>query len=255
MPIINIPDFGDAAAPKVCADLKIKSQNDREKLDEAKRLTYLKGFTDGVMLVGAHKGTPVKDAKPVIRGEMIAAKQALVYSEPEKPVQSRSGDDCVVALTDQWYLEYGEEEWRKLAVECLAKMETYHEETRRAFEHTLGWLKQWACSRAFGLGSRIPWDHTFLIESLSDSTIYMAYYTVAHLLQKGDMFGADTTSVDPALLTDEVWDAVLLGAPLPAGNPFPKDLLETMRREYNFWRASKKPLGLTFRCSKRTRLT
>lgn len=28
----------------------------------------------------------------------------------------------------------------------------------------------------------------FVIESLSDSTIYMAYYTVAHLLQ-GDMYG------------------------------------------------------------------
>ena len=32
----------------------------------------------------------------------------------------------------------------------------------------------------------------FLIESLSDSTIYMAYYTVAHLLQGGDMNGKTT---------------------------------------------------------------
>ncbi len=30
-------------------------------------------------------------------------------SEPEKKVMSRSGDECVVALTDQWYLVYGEE--------------------------------------------------------------------------------------------------------------------------------------------------
>jgi leucyl-tRNA synthetase len=44
--------------------------------------------------------------------------------------------------------------------------------------HTLGWLQQWACSRSFGLGTRLPWDEQFLIESLSDSTIYMAYYTV-----------------------------------------------------------------------------
>lgn len=46
-----------------------------------------------------------------------------------------------------------------------------------------GWLKWWACSRSFGLGTRMPWDEQYLIESLSDSTIYMAYYTVAHLLQ------------------------------------------------------------------------
>lgn len=235
VPIINIPEFGDASAPKVCADLKIKSQNERDKLDEAKKLTYLKGFTDGVLLVGPHRGEAVRDAKAVVRQEMVAAGLALVYSEPEKPVTSRSGDDCVVALTDQWYLEYGEEEWRRLALDCLARMETYHEETRHAFEGTLGWLRQWACSRAFGLGSRIPWDDTFLIESLSDSTVYMAYYTVAHLLQRGDMFGADRSAVDPALLTDDVWDAVLLGAPLPAASAFPRELLERMRREYAFW--------------------
>jgi hypothetical protein len=48
-----------------------------------------------------------------------------------------------------------------------------------------GWLQQWACSRSFGLGTRLPWDEQYLIESLSDSTIYMAYYTVAHYLQVG----------------------------------------------------------------------
>ncbi|KAJ6711259.1 hypothetical protein OIU79_007663 [Salix purpurea] len=44
VPIINIPEFGDKAAEKVCLDLKIKSQNEKEKLAEAKRLTYLKGI-------------------------------------------------------------------------------------------------------------------------------------------------------------------------------------------------------------------
>ena len=72
---------------------------------------------------------------------------------------------------------------------CLERMELYHDETRRGFEYTLGWLRQWACSRSFGLGTRLPWDPQYLIESLSDSTIYMAYYTVAHLLQNGDMYG------------------------------------------------------------------
>jgi leucyl-tRNA synthetase len=65
----------------------------------------------------------------------------------------------------------------------LAKMETYSYETRHAFEGTLAWLHQWACARSFGLGSRLPWDKQFLVESLSDSTIYMSYYTIAHLLQ------------------------------------------------------------------------
>ena len=39
----------------------------------------------------------------------------------------------------------------------------------------MGWIKQWALSRSFGLGTRIPGDPEFLVESLSDSTICMAY--------------------------------------------------------------------------------
>jgi leucyl-tRNA synthetase len=81
------------------------------------------------------------------------------------------------------YLAYGEEEWLSLARECVGKMNLYSEENEKQFELTLGWLKQWALSRSFGLGTRLPWDPEFLVESLSDSTIYMAYYTIAHLLQ------------------------------------------------------------------------
>jgi len=57
-----------------------------------------------------------------------------------------------------------------------------HPETRHQFITTLDWLHEWACSRSYGLGTHLPWDPQWLIESLSDSTIYMAYYTVAHLL-------------------------------------------------------------------------
>ena len=39
-------------------------------------------------------------------------------------------------------------------------------------------------------GTRLPWDEQYLIESLSDSTIYNAYYTVAHLLQQGPFDGS-----------------------------------------------------------------
>ena len=60
---------------------------------------------------------------------------------------------------------------------------------RHNFETTIDWLHEHACSRNYGLGTHIPWDPQFVIESLSDSTIYMAYYTVCHLLQ-GDSEGS-----------------------------------------------------------------
>jgi hypothetical protein len=42
------------------------------------------------------------------------------------------------------------------------------------------------------------------VESLSDSTIYMAYYTVAHILQQGNMYGEAESPVKPQHLTHEV---------------------------------------------------
>lgn len=165
VPVLRTPEFGDASAPAVCAQLGIVSQNDRALLDEAKHRTYLKGFTDGVMLVGDWAGTAVREAKPLIRAALLAAGQALPYCEPERAVVSRSGEECVVALTDQWYLQYGEEGWRATTQAVLDALDTKHPETRHQFEGTLGWLRQWACSRSFGLGSRVPWDKEFVIEA------------------------------------------------------------------------------------------
>lgn len=56
--------------------------------------------------------------------------------------------------------------------------------------YTIDWLKEWGLSRSFGLGTKLPFDKQYLIESLSDSTIYMAFYTIAHFLQ-GNLDGSE----------------------------------------------------------------
>lgn len=189
IPIIEVPEFGNLSAVTVYNQLKIQSQNDRIKLNEAKEMVYLKGFYDGVLLVGPHKGKKVQDVKKILQNNLIENKNAVIYYEPEKTVTSRSGDECVVALCNQWYLNYGEAKWKAETEKALANIETFHEEVRRNFTHCLNWLHEYACSRTYGLGSRLPWEEEWLIESLSDSTIYMAYYTVAHYLQGNSFKG------------------------------------------------------------------
>lgn len=115
VPVINTPTYGDLTALALVKQLKIQSQKDVKQLAEAKELAYKEGFYSGTMLVGDFKGESVQDAKPKVRKAMIDAGLAFAYAEPEGLVISRSNEECVVALMDQWYLDYGEPSWRAQA--------------------------------------------------------------------------------------------------------------------------------------------
>jgi len=228
---------GNLCAVTLCDELKVASQNDREKLKEAKAQAYKLGFYDATMAVGDFKGQKVMEVKDKIKEQLIAEGHAIRYAEPENQVISRSGDECVVATTDQWFLTYGEPEWRAKAEKALSLLQTFNEDTHKTFIHTLGWLTQWACSRSYGLGSRLPWDTKYLIESLSDSTVYMAYYTIAHMIQGGVHEGTQMgpANIKPEQLTVEVFDYIFLSAPYPEGCGIPEETMKKMRQEFEYW--------------------
>ena len=50
-----------------------------------------------------------------VRNDLIKEGVAFDYQEPMSLVMSRSGDECVVALVDQWYMDYGSAEWKPKA--------------------------------------------------------------------------------------------------------------------------------------------
>eukprot|EP00924_Labyrinthula_sp_SR-Ha-C_P013443 maker-scaffold_5-snap-gene-2.40-mRNA-1 protein AED:0.33 eAED:0.33 QI:0/0.5/0.33/1/1/1/3/67/575 len=134
------------------------------------------------------------------------------------------------------------------------KFNTFTNSAQKAFNDTLNWLGDWACSRSFGLGTQVPWDKKFVIESLSDSTIYMAYYTIAHKLQGrlggdddftgegGSPIGLDLSSVSVDQ-TNALFDFIYLNK-LADGTTLPelaksvslseKDILE-MQSEFEYW--------------------
>mmetsp|Transcript_7711 Transcript_7711/g.15459 ORF Transcript_7711/g.15459 Transcript_7711/m.15459 type:complete len:1116 (-) Transcript_7711:969-4316(-) len=243
VPIISIEGYGDASAVTMCEKLGITSFNDKVKLAQAKDETYLKGFTIGVMTVGPHAGKKVSEAKPLIKEEMIAANQAHLYFEPESKVVSRTNDECVVASTDQWYLAYGEESWCSAVKKHVLDDETfnaYDPTSLEKYETTLDWLKEWACTRQFGLGTFLPWDQHWVIESLSDSTIYMAYYTIAHYLQGENNLNGDESrspeNIKVEDLTDDVFNFIYRkGFPVPKTSAIPGETLEKMRAEFRYW--------------------
>ncbi|KAI1119890.1 hypothetical protein F5Y10DRAFT_259415 [Nemania abortiva] len=242
VPIIETPAYGNLIAPTLVQKHKVRSAKD-PKLAELKDIAYKEGFYNGTMLVGEFKGKVVQEAKILVKNILINSGQAFEYAEPDGLVISRSRDECVAAHLDQWYLNYGTEEnggdgnWCSQVIGHLnsGDLNTFSTEAKNQFEKTLGWLGQWSCARSYGLGSELPWDHGFLVESLSDSTIYPAYYTVAHYLHQ-DLYGSKQGlgAISADQMTDEVWDFIFARANTVNSDINPRTL-QSMRREFTYW--------------------
>jgi leucyl-tRNA synthetase len=87
-------------------------------------------------------------------------------------------------------------------------MQILPEEMRSEYNYVIDWLHEKACARKSGMGTRLPWDPDWIIESLSDSTIYMAYYTIVKQIKQH--------KIKPTQLSDEVFDYIFLGKGNPA---------------------------------------
>ncbi len=124
---------------------------------------------------------------------------------PSERVISRSGDTCVIRSTEQWFIRYSDPEWKQEVINYIKTSLIVHdEETRRNLVSAAENLHDWCFSREFGLGTKIPWDQRFLIDSLSDSTIYPVFYNFVPLLKQltevpdtdfwDSVFGSDQTT-------------------------------------------------------------
>ncbi|KAG8531134.1 uncharacterized protein KY384_004492 [Bacidia gigantensis] len=243
LPLIQTPSYGNLTAKFLVEKLKINSPKDTKQLAEAKEAAYKEGHYKGTMLVGEFKGQPVESAKSKVKAALIKNGDAFEYAEPNGHVVSRSADECVTAFLGQWFLNYGENDphWRNTTFDHVKNdLETYSSETQNGFEKNLEWLNRWACARTYGLGSKLPWDPKFLVESLSDSTIYMAYYTISYLLHS-DVFGTQpgVLPIKASQMTDEIWDYIFCrrsySPTLNESSGISQEHLNRLRAEFEYW--------------------
>ncbi|HEY5736340.1 MAG TPA: leucine--tRNA ligase [Nitrosopumilus sp.] len=234
IPIIITEGYDVYPAKQICEKLGVSDQSD-EKLEEATKELYLKEFTDGKLneKCGQFNNEKVQFGRDKIRAWLQKNGHLEKFPVLENsPVHCRCGAECVVKiLNNQWFLNYGDESWKELARNCFDEMNILPGNIRTEFKEVIEWLHERACARQQGLGTKLPWDKDWIVESLSDSVIYMAYYTISRFVNDG--------TVNPENLTREFFDYVLLDKgdvkSVVSTSKLSEDIIETMKKEFQYF--------------------
>ena len=233
--IIDVPGISGHHAEIAVKSAGVKSQLD-PRIEDITKEVYREQFYNGVMIVdyAGIKGLPVSEAREKVKELLYSMGKAIPFYELNRRAYCRGGGEIIVAkITGQWFINYNvkwlKEKSRKMIEEDVVKI--VPSKYKKLFLDTIDWLDKRPCARKRGIGTSLPWDQDWIIESLSDSTIYMAFYTIAHIIR--------SRGIKPESLTPEVFDYVFLGIgsveDVSRVSGIPIDVLEEMRREFTYW--------------------
>ena len=231
--IINVEGFGEYPAGEIVEKMAIKDQND-SRADEATKELYKKEFHSGKLKANCaqYAGKTIREAKDVLTADFKKWGVADSMYDLSDQVVCRCMTQChVKVLSDQWFLNYSDPKWKELAHQVISQLTIYPDTAKPWFNTVINWLREWACARTTGFGTPLPWGNGWIIETLSDSTVYMSFYTInKHIRQH---------NIKPESLTPEVFDYVFYGrgndADLSSAVGIPSDLLNAMRSEFLYW--------------------
>ncbi|MBQ9026123.1 MAG: leucine--tRNA ligase [Methanobrevibacter sp.] len=227
IPVCTVKGYGEIPAADIIERLGITDQND-EKLHEATNELYKIQHSKGTILdsIPGFGGKKVRFAREELKEELISKNMAtIMYDFAERPVVCRCGNNCVVKIMDdQWFMKYSNPEWTEKTHEVLERETIIPPEIKNNFNYYIDWLDDWACSRKVGLGTRLPWDNKWLIEPLTDSTIYMSYYSIARFLR----------DMNPDDLNRAFFDKVFLNKDSDDITVAP-EIVKEIQDEFNYW--------------------
>ncbi|MBI5635785.1 leucine--tRNA ligase [Candidatus Micrarchaeota archaeon] len=232
--LISVPDFGEFPALELVQQMKIVNTRERQKLEKATKELYSKEFYGGKLKknCGQFAGLSVADAKTRVGDELKAGGKAFDFFETNRAAECRCGGKVIAAImSGQWFIDYNSAGWKEKSFECLKEMKVYPEKYRKQFEDIFNWLDKRPCARRRGLGTQLPFNNEWIIESLSDSTIYMSFYAIIKEIR--------ANKIKPEQLTEEFFDFVYLGrgdVQVVAKKTLVKeDVLEKTREEFLYW--------------------
>ncbi|MFX1364778.1 MAG: leucine--tRNA ligase [Promethearchaeota archaeon] len=186
--IIELKGFKDFPAKFYCDRHRANTQKDKKELDLATSENYKDEYYNGVLneKCGKYGGMKVSEAAKQVMKDLIEENRAdILYLPLTKDLTCRCGSKIIVSiLKDQWFLNFEAGDWKEQAFKCLKNMKIVPNKYRLNFENIFEWLTKRPCARLRGLGTNLPFNKEWIIESLSDSTIYMALYTISHKIKE-----------------------------------------------------------------------
>jgi len=231
VPILSIEGYGEVPARDAVRAADVESTDDPALHDVTEDL-YQDEFLNGRLLdsYGEFAGEVIEDVREAFRDHHRETGAFDTMYEYTEEVVCRCGGEVEVSVQDTWFIRYNDENWQAKAREAVDEMDAVPENTRKQYDDTIDWLEEWPCIRNYGLGTRLPWDDEFVIEPLSDSTIYMSYYTVAPRLRELPVEDLDR----------DFFDALFFG---PDAVEDPDDRALELREEWDYW------YPVDYRCS------
>ncbi len=233
VPILEIEGYGEIPARDAVETAGIDSTDDPELEDVTAEL-YQDEFHSGRLLdsYGEFAGEVISEVRDRFREHHTGEAFDRMHEFSEEVI-CRCGGEVEVAKQDTWFLDYGDEAWKAKARDAVGNLTCVPDNTREQYNHTIDWLDEWPCIRNYGLGTRLPWDDDFVIEPLSDSTIYMSYYTIAHLIDDVPVEELDRTFFDTLFHGAEaIENAEVVGVEEPRE---PDDRALELREEWEYW--------------------
>ena len=213
----------------------VKSSKDHDALEKAKQELYKEEHYGGKLndACGVFAGTPISVAKEKVKQVLIEKNLGNTLLETSRRAVTRGGSDVIVAnLEGQWFLDYTKEEVKKKAYALLEQMSYAPAKLRNTQQGYLEWVSMRPCARKRGLGTPLPQDPEWIIEALSDSTMYQMYYLFMHVMTR--------ENVPAEELTIAVLDYILLGkgdVKKLVTTKLTETLLEEMRKEVVYWKS------------------
>ncbi len=202
---------------------------EEKSLKEATQELYKAEYYNGILInSGNYSGLSVKDARDKIKNDLISSGKAIIVYETSRKAVTRSGSKVIVAVINgQWFIDYSQPWLKKKTHEMIDEMAFYPEFYRKIMADAIDWLRERPCARKRGIGTRLPFDNEWVIESLSDSTIYMVGYTnLKYLRNIYNELGE---------IPDEILNYVYLNGDFPENYKKFREDIQMARNEFNYW--------------------